>query len=192
MKEKLVSPSWEHREPCAELLWEWRAYGEKIHPGALRRCPCLQQRSLSRREWGNWLAEEKQQGQQLFFLMREDGRMLGAVSIRPQEVGESLRINGHCGYGIRPSERKKGYAVRMLEMAVKRLEEQGIVAVIVACDRENIASAKVAERCGGIQIGEVFDPDTGGINRIFQIGGGKKVFTGGESPSCNQNENVVR
>lgn len=95
--------------------------------------------------------------------------LLGAVSIRPQEQGESLRINGHCGYGIRPSERRKGYAVEMLSMAVKLLQEQGVMPVIVTCDRENVASEKTIRRCGGVQVGEIPDPDTGGRNRIFEI-----------------------
>lgn len=169
MKEKLVHPVWEYSEQCAELLWEWKASGEEIHPGALRRCPCLQNSNLSRRNWERWLAEEEKQGQQLFFLLREDGKLLGAVSIRPQERGENLRINGHCGYGIRPSERRKGYAVEMLSMAVKLLQEQGVMPVIVTCDEENVASEKTLKRCGGVQVGEIPDPDTGGRNRIFEI-----------------------
>lgn len=169
MKEKLLYPAWEYSEQCAELLREWKASGEEIHPGALRRCPCLQNSNLSRRNWENWLVEEQQQGQQLFFLLREDGKLLGAVSIRPHEQGESLRINGHCGYGIRPSERRKGYAVEMLRMAVKLLQEQRVMPVIVTCDRENIASANTIKRCGGTEVGEIFDPDTGGLNRIFEI-----------------------
>lgn len=169
MKEKLVYPSWGHREECAGMLREWEASGEEIHPGALRRCPCLQSPVLSCQEWRDWLAAEQQAGQQLFFLMREDGRLLGAISIRPKEQGESLWINGHCGYGIRPSERRKGYAALMLQMALLLLKEKGVNPVLITCNKENIASAKTAQRCGGVEIGEIFDPDTGGFNRVFEI-----------------------
>lgn len=192
MEVKLLSPSWEHREQCIELLKEWKESEKEIHPGTLRRCPCIQNPIISQSKWLEWLAAEKQQGQNLFFLIREDGRLLGAISIRPQEQGESLWINGHCGYGIRPSERRKGYATRMLRMAVEILQGQGINPVIVTCDQENIASEKTIIHCGGVQVGEIMDPDTGGINRIFVIGDRKKVLKAGRFSSCNQNENVVR
>ena len=47
MEVKLLSPSWEHREQCIELLKEWKESGEEIHPGTLRRCPCIQNQILS-------------------------------------------------------------------------------------------------------------------------------------------------
>ena len=192
MEVKLLSPSWEHREQYIQLLKEWKESGKEIHPGTLRRCPCIQNPILSQSKWLEWLTAEKQQGQNLFFLIRGDGRLLGAISIRPQEQGESLWINGHCGYGIRLSERRKGYATRMLRMAVEILQGQGINPVIVTCDQENIASEKSIIHCGGVQVGEIMDPDTGEINRIFVIGDGKKVLKAGRFSSCNQNENVVR
>lgn len=99
MEVKLLSPSWEHREQYIQLLKEWKESGKEIHPGTLRRCPCIQNPILSQSKWLEWLTAEKQQGQNLFFLIRGDGRLLGAISIRPQEQGESLWINGHCGYG---------------------------------------------------------------------------------------------
>lgn len=77
-------------------------------------------------------------------------------------------------------------------MAVEILQRQGINPVIVTCDQENIASEKTIIHCGGVKVGEIMDPDTGGINRIFVIGDGKKVLKAGRFSSCNQNENVVR
>lgn len=47
MEVKLLSPSWEHREQCIELLKEWKESGKEIHPGTLRRCPCTQNPILS-------------------------------------------------------------------------------------------------------------------------------------------------
>ena len=49
------------------------------------------------------------------------------------------------------------------------MQEQGVMPVIVTCDRENVASEKTIRRCGGVQVGEIPDPDTGGRNRIFEI-----------------------
>lgn len=51
MEVKLLSPSWEHREQCIELLKEWKESGEEIHPGTLRHCPCIQNPILSQSKW---------------------------------------------------------------------------------------------------------------------------------------------
>ena len=50
---------------------------------------------------------------------------------------------GNIGYSVLPSERCKGYATRILELALKRCFEIGISRVIVVCKENNIASEKV-------------------------------------------------
>ena len=46
-----------------------------------------------------------------FFAVREqDGRIVGTIQIRHRLTGELCRSGGNIGYGVRPDERKKGYA----------------------------------------------------------------------------------
>ena len=56
---------------------------------------------------------------------------------------------GHIGYSVRPSERGKGYATRMLEMALAEARRLGLKRVLITCDRKNVASARVIRKNGG-------------------------------------------
>ncbi len=56
----------------------------------------------------------------VFFLLDEDrNRLLGAVNIRYYLNEYLLREGGHIGDGIRPGERRKGYAVQALRLMLK-------------------------------------------------------------------------
>ena len=108
MEVKLLSPSWEHREQCIELLKEWKESGEEIHPGTLRRCPCTQNPILSQSKWLEWLAAEKQQGQNLFFLIRgtEDCWELSVSDHRSRE-----RVFGLMGTAVMESAHRSAERV---------------------------------------------------------------------------------
>ncbi|GMU59176.1 MAG: hypothetical protein AMXMBFR34_09390 [Myxococcaceae bacterium] len=76
-------------------------------------------------------------------------RYLGWVSIR-LELNESLRrMGGHVGYAIRPSERRKGYGMLAMQLAMPVVRHLGITRALVTCDETNVASRKIIERNGG-------------------------------------------
>ena len=52
------------------------------------------------------------------------------------------------GYGIRFSEWNKGYGTLMLSLALEKAKNLGIAAVLITCDDDNYASAKVMENNG--------------------------------------------
>ncbi len=85
----------------------------------------------------------------------ETGKLLGAINIR-KELNEYLKqVGGHIGYGVVPSERRKGYAVKMLAMGLKVCKELGIKEVLVTCDEDNVASARTIEKNGGVLLEKV-------------------------------------
>ena len=89
-------------------------------------------------------------------------RIVGTVSIR-HHLSETLLIRGgHIGYGVRPSERRKGCATRMLALALGECKNLGIEKALVTCDKENIASARTIQKNGGVLENEFVD-DAGGI-----------------------------
>ena len=55
---------------------------------------------------------------------------------------EYANIYGHIGYGVRPAERRKGYATAILKKALSRCEDAGLPYAITGCIEENIASKK--------------------------------------------------
>jgi predicted acetyltransferase len=79
-----------------------------------------------------------------------DGVVVGRASLR-FELNEFLRtLGGHIGYAVRPQFRRRGYATEILRQSVGLLEARGISPVLVTCDDDNLASAKVIEANGGV------------------------------------------
>jgi predicted acetyltransferase len=79
-----------------------------------------------------------------------DGKIVGAINIR-YRINERLALyGGHIGYGIRPSERRKGYASEMLRLALIKCRELGIERALVTCNKENIGSARTILKNGGV------------------------------------------
>ena len=81
--------------------------------------------------------------------------MVGAVNIR-HYLNESLLLNGgHIGDGVRPSERRKGIATKMIALALDECRKLGIEKVLMVCDKDNIGSAKSIINNGGVLENEV-------------------------------------
>lgn len=96
----------------------------------------------------------------VFFLLDEArDRLLGAVNIRHYLNDSLLKEGGHIGDGIRPSERRKGYATEMIRLALIECKKLGIDKVLMTCDKENIASAKSIIKNGGILENEFVNSD---------------------------------
>jgi len=60
-----------------------------------------------------------------------------------------LVVGGHIGYGIRPSERRKGNATKILSLALDKARELGIERALLTCDKDNIGSAQTIINNGG-------------------------------------------
>ena len=83
--------------------------------------------------------------------------MVGAVNIRHDLNDYLLKYGGHIGDGIRPSERRKGYATEMIRLALEECRKLGLTRVLMTCDKNNIGSAKSIIRNGGILENEVLE-----------------------------------
>ena len=93
-----------------------------------------------------------------FFSRRvSDGKLIGCIKIH-HTLTEALESGGHIAYGIRPSERGKGYGTQQLALGLEYAKRQQMKQVVIACDKENKASAKTAMSCGGKLVKE-FEED---------------------------------
>ncbi len=144
-------------EPCEEMRDEFAAFaaafadvGEDGIPGAggvsvdsfdeslLRACQHARGENVGERVPASthWLVR--------------DGEIIGTCNLR-YELNDMFRESGgHVGYSVRPGERCKGYGTWMLRWMLDRARELGISRAMVTCDQNNLASAGVIERNGGV------------------------------------------
>ena len=87
----------------------------------------------------------------VFLAVKEsDNKLVGMIDIR-HYLNENLeKYNGHIGYCVRKSERRKGYAKEMLRLALEECKKMNIRKVLITCDKENIASEKTILANGGV------------------------------------------
>jgi predicted acetyltransferase len=85
------------------------------------------------------------------FLVAEMGsQLVGRVSIRRELSAFLSDFGGHIGFGVRPSQRRRGYATEMLRRALVVARAEGVERVLLTCDDDNTGSAVVIERAGGV------------------------------------------
>ncbi len=160
----------EHKHGYNEMLLECEEKGERISPGSIR--PRGRDYISLLKDLESYKTREKCPHHfapsDTFFLINNQNKILGAVCIRHCLNEELLKFGGHIGYGIRPSERKKGYATIMLRMALEKCWTMGIDKVLVTCNKDNIPSAKTILANGGILENELME-DNGNIVQRYWI-----------------------
>lgn len=149
----LVKPEKKHQEIIADFIKEHKDNNEfEIHGGAL----------VEKLDFDTWLKQLDNNSKKetvdtnwvvssTFLAIRvRDNRLIGFIDIR-HELNDFLRsYGGNIGLGIRPTERGKGYATMITMKALDYCREIGLHRVMLACYKDNIASVKTIENCGGI------------------------------------------
>lgn len=86
-----------------------------------------------------------------YMLMRPgEGRILGMINLRHYLNAFLAEYGGHIGFGVRPTERRKGYAGAMLMMCLEKCRQMGLDRVLLTCDASNEASRRTIKACGGV------------------------------------------
>lgn len=85
-----------------------------------------------------------------YFAMDEDKkRIVGIIDLR-YELNDFLKDIGNCGYSVRPSERRKGYAVEMLRQVVEKAKKYGLTEMYLSVEKDNIPSIKTILKNNGV------------------------------------------
>jgi len=166
----LVKPSVEHYEEYLSFYEEWKNSNEPIVPWVVEKEP------YDFTQYLHFLESEKDENNlpadyvphSTYWLVKEDGRVVGAVNIRHRLNERLLNVGGHIGYGIRPSERQKGYATAILAKSLEKTRELGLDKVLVVCDHWNTPSEKTIRNNGGVLESELTEED-GNVVRRFWI-----------------------
>ena len=93
------------------------------------------------------------------FFALDNNKIVGIINARHELNDYLLNFGGHIGYSVRKSERRKGYAKAMLSYTVDFLFSLGLEKILITCDKNNIASKRTIESCGGILENEVATED---------------------------------
>ena len=104
-----------------------------------------------------------------YLALDENEHLVGMVNLRHCLNDYLLEFGGHIGYSVRPADRKNGYAIQMLRLALDEARAIGLDRVRIACDRYNIASAKTIQANGGVLDGERYDPQDGTLTQRYWI-----------------------
>ncbi len=103
-----------------------------------------------------------------FTVRKSDNKIIGTIQLRHDLNDDLLKRGGNIGYGIRPSERGKGYGTKQLSLVLEKAKELGISRVMISCDKANFASANVAIKNGAKLEWDGYDEEDGFI-QIYWI-----------------------
>ena len=78
-----------------------------------------------------------------------------------------LNFGGHIGYGIRPTERRKGYNKINLYLGIIEAKKLGLDKVMLDCDVNNIGSDKTLKALGGTLERTEIDPSDGTLTNVY-------------------------
>ena len=171
MNVKLIKLTKQHEKQLGEMIEEWKLDQEVNHTDSSPWAIFKNDYHDFDYYLDNLECQNPQKGwvrDSVFFLLDVDrDRLLGAVNIRHELNEHLLKCGGHIGDGIRPSERRKGYATEMIGLALLKCKELGIDEVMMFCSEDNIGSKKSILNNGGVFSGTCLDE--GEINEKYLI-----------------------
>ena len=95
-------------------------------------------------------------GNVLLAIRKSDMKMVGCMQVYNVLTERMKKFTGHVGYSVRPSERRKGYATKMLAKALDFLKSFGFEEVNVSCLPDNEGSRRTILANGGEFVEAVF------------------------------------
>ncbi|CAE6951229.1 GNAT family N-acetyltransferase [Vibrio alginolyticus] len=149
---KLVVPSAEYQESYIQMVREFSDRGEAFVPFILAEdyddFPLMLDR-LAAYSRGDQMPRGFV-AHSSFWLVDDSNQVVGCSNLR-HELNEGLLVlGGHIGYGIKPSERKKGYAKLILELTLPKAKHAGIDKALLTVNKSNLGSVKAIQSNGGV------------------------------------------
>lgn len=111
----------------------------------------------------------RSQGKTFLLVRKNDNKIIGTINIRWNLTEKMKQFGGNIGYGIRPTERKKGYNKINLYLGLIEAKRIGLDKVMLDCDVDNLASSKTMEALGGKLERTEIDPYDGILTSVYWI-----------------------
>ena len=170
----LEIPSIERKEEIIEYLGEFVKYKsningtgslDKIYEGytfeeALDRCLKMENEEYAK-------SVNRCPGKTFLLIREDDNRIVGSINVRWNLNEAMLKFGGHIGYGIRPTERRKGYNKINLYLGMIEAKKIGLDKVMLDCDVNNLGSDKTLKALGGTLERTEVDPSDGVLTNVY-------------------------
>lgn len=167
-------PSIERKNEIIEYLDEFVKYGsdingsgslDEIYDGytfeqALDRCLKTEDEEYAK-------SVGRCQGKTFLLIRENDNKLVGTINVRWNLSEEMLQFGGHIGYGIRPTERRKGYNKINLYLGMIEAKKVGLEKVMLDCDVNNLGSDKTLKALGGKLERTEIDPSDGILTNVY-------------------------
>jgi predicted acetyltransferase len=153
---RLIKPNIDFEKEYSEMLTDWKVNDEKHIPWFIN-CDSADFEAMVKRLEGlsqgigvdNGLVDNS-----TYWLINDHREIIGAINIRHRLNDFFLNYGGQIGYGVRPSERRKGYAKEMLRMGLEICRNMGFEKILICCNKENMGSIKTIMKNGGVLASE--------------------------------------
>ena len=169
-------PSIKRKKEIIEFLDEFVKYGsdingsgslDKIYDGyifeeALDMCLRLEDEEYAK-------SVGKCPGKTFLLVREDDNKIVGTINLRWNLTDAMLKFGGHIGYGIRPTERRKGYNKINLYMVLKVAKKIGLDRVMLDCNVNNIGSDNTIKSLGGVLERTEVDPSDNKLTNVYWI-----------------------
>ena len=167
-------PSMERKNEIIEYLDEFVKYGsdingtgslDKIYDGytfeeALNRCLNMENKEYAKKVG-------RCQGKTFLLIRENDNKIVGTINVRWNLNEQMLQFGGHIGYGIRPTERRKGYNKINLYLGMIEAKKVGLEDVMLDCDVNNLGSDRTLKALGGRLERTEIDPSDGILTNVY-------------------------
>lgn len=108
-------------------------------------------------------------GKTFLLIRKNDNKIIGTINVRWNLTENVKQFGGNIGYGIRPTERRKGYNKMNLYLGLIEAKKIGLDKVMLDCDVENLGSSKTMEALGGKLERTEIDPYDGILTSVYWI-----------------------
>ncbi|QHT46972.1 GNAT family N-acetyltransferase [Bacillus sp. SB49] len=165
----LVKPALKWKDAYINYYKEWLESGETMIPWVIEKDPYAFDEMiefLENNERGvylppGWVPDTT------YWMMDKQERIIGVTNIRHKLTDRLRKEGGHIGYGIRPSERRNGYATTLLRLSLEKAWEMKITDVLVVCDQWNTGSWKAILKNGGKEDQDFVEEDGNVVKRFW-------------------------
>lgn len=168
----LIKPTAEYGTQIMDYRQEFLDAGDSMDGcGPLRRFDNSLEylRACKDYETPETVPENLVQATQFICIRKSDNKLVGMIQVRHCFNEYLEKYAGHIGYSVRPSERRQGYAKKMLKMVLPFCREIGLEKVLISCSDGNIGSEKTILSNGGVYESTVLEPNSNRYLKRFWI-----------------------